>query len=191
MHGLRAAMLAEVHLRDCEVPANSLIGRERLPSGLLIGTALHHGRYSVAWGCVGIGEACRDASLAYSRDRVQFGKPLAEHQLIRRHLTNMITDVHAARLLCESAARLWARRDHEAIQATLIAKYYGALMATRVASDAVQVHGARGLSSDFPVARHYRDARVMEIVEGSNEVQQLMISENGLRTQRQVESESS
>lgn len=181
MLGLRAAMLAELRLEDCFVPLAARIGPEKAPPGLLVGNALHHGRYSVAWGCVGIGEACRDAALSYSKDRFQFGVPLSEHQLIRRLLTNMITEVSAARLLCEQAGRLWARRDRDAIQATLVAKYFSSAMAHRVASDAVQVHGARGLSAEFALERHFHDARVMEVIEGSNEIQQLLIASYGLR----------
>ncbi|MGI9605998.1 MAG: acyl-CoA dehydrogenase family protein [Acidimicrobiales bacterium] len=181
MLGLRAAMLADVDLDGCIVPAESRVGPERMPGDLVVGTALHHGRYSVAWGCLGIGEACHDASLEYSQRRVQFGEPLAEHQLIRRMLTNMITDTRAARLLCESAGELWDQRDREAIQATLIAKYFASGMASRVANDAIQVHGARGASSEYPIEQHFRDARVMEIIEGSNEIQQLLIANYGLR----------
>jgi alkylation response protein AidB-like acyl-CoA dehydrogenase len=182
MLGLRASLLAEVHLRDCDVPREARVGPERLPAGLLVGTALHHGRFSVAWGCVGIGRACLNASVAYSDERTQFGTPISSHQLIRRMLTNMITDVRAAELLCDDAAKLWPQRDQHAIQATLVAKYYASAMASRVANDAVQIHGARGLSEEWPVARHFRDARVMEIIEGTNEIQQLLIAKYGLRT---------
>lgn len=191
MLGLRASLLADVHLQDCYVPREALIGPERLPAGLLVGTALHHGRYSVAWGCVGIGRACLEASIAHAEQRTQYGVPISSHQLIRRMLTNMITDLRAGELLCDDAAKLWPQRDQHAIQATLVAKYYASAMANRVANDAVQIHGARGLSEEWPVARHFRDARVMEIIEGTNEVQQLLIAKYGLRAQRTAKPDGS
>ena len=150
-----------------------------MPSGLVVATALQLGRYSVAWGCVGIGEACLEASFRYSETREQFGVPISKHQLIRRMLTNMLTDVRAARLLCYEAGYLAQDRKPGTVEATLIAKYFSSRMATRVAGDAVQLHGASGGSAEQPVERYFRDARLMEIIEGSTEIQQITIPKYG------------
>jgi alkylation response protein AidB-like acyl-CoA dehydrogenase len=102
------------------------------------------------------------------------------HQLIRRMLTDMLADVRAARLLCYQAGYLRETGDPGAVQATLVAKYFASRMANRVASDAVQIHGALGVSGQKPVERHFRDARIMEIIEGSTEIQQLTIAKYGI-----------
>ena len=120
-----------------------------------------------------------EASFRHSHERSQFGAPLEEHQLIKRMLANMVADVRAARLLCLEAGRLRETRDEAAIQGTLIAKYFASRMANRVASDAVQIHGAEGVSDLRPIERHFRDARVMTIVEGTSEIQQIMIAKYG------------
>jgi alkylation response protein AidB-like acyl-CoA dehydrogenase len=181
MLGLRASMLATIEFENCTVPASGLVGSPRMPDGLLTGTALQLGRYSVAWGCVGIGEACSEASFRHAATRIQFGKPIADHQLVRRMLTDMEVDVRAARLLCLDAGRLMASRSNGAVQATLIAKYFASRMAGSVATDAVQVHGAIGVSAESPVGRHLRDARMMEIIEGSTQLHQVLIPRHRLK----------
>ncbi|HKZ29733.1 MAG TPA: acyl-CoA dehydrogenase family protein [Acidimicrobiia bacterium] len=179
MLGLRASMLGELDLTACPVPSSARVGPAKMPSGLVVATALQLGRYSVAWGCVGIGEACLEASFRYSETREQFGVPISKHQLIRRMLTNMLTDVRAARLLCYEAGYLAQDRKPGTVEATLIAKYFSSRMATRVAGDAVQLHGASGGSAEQPVERYFRDARLMEIIEGSTEIQQITIPKYG------------
>ena len=179
MLGLRASMLGELDFRDCRVPVSARIGPAMMPSGLVVATALQLGRYSVAWGCVGIGEASVEASFRYSAEREQFGVPIEKHQLIRRMLTNMLADLRAARLLCCEAGYLAERRSPGVVEATLIAKYFSSRMATRVTSDAVQIHGAGGGSAEQPVERYFRDARLMEIIEGSTEIQQITIPKYG------------
>ena len=133
----------------------------------------------MAWGCVGIGEACAEASFRYSREREAFGVSIDRHQLIRRMLTDTLTDVRAARLLCLQAGYLMQTRSPAAVQATLVAKYFASRMATRVAGNAVQIHGAEGVSDGRPVERYFRDARIMEIIEGSTEIQQITIAKYG------------
>jgi alkylation response protein AidB-like acyl-CoA dehydrogenase len=180
MLGLRGSMLAELSLDDCEIPGDCRVGSVKMPDGLVTSTALHLGRYSVAWGSLAIAEACVRESFRYAGERVQFGGPIGEHQLIRRMLTDMLADVRAARLLCYQAGYLRETGDPGAVQATLVAKYFASRMANRVASDAVQIHGALGVSGQKPVERHFRDARIMEIIEGSTEIQQLTIAKYGI-----------
>lgn len=182
MLGLRGSMLGELTFNNCHVPASALVGSSRMPEGLAIATALQLGRYSVAWGCVGIGEACVAASYRYSNQREQFGKPIADHQLIRRMLTNMLAELRAARLLCYEAGYLTQQRRPAAVNATLVAKYFASRMANRAARDAVQIQGARGTHSAQPVERYFRDARIMEIIEGSTELQQLIIPKHARQT---------
>jgi alkylation response protein AidB-like acyl-CoA dehydrogenase len=173
--GTRASMLAEIFFEGCRVPRENLLGRPGFGVSHVISAALEHGRYSVAWGSVGLGQACLDASRAYAAGRRQFGVPIADHQLIRRMLTNMIVEVRAARLLCLRAGWLRDAGDPGASGEIMVAKYYASTMATRAANDAVQIHGANGCSEEYPVGRYLRDSRVMEIIEGSTQIQQITI----------------
>ena len=173
--GTRASMLAELTFAGCRVPRESLLGRIGFGLSHVLAAALEHGRYSVAWGAVGIGQACLDACRSYTAERRQFGVPLADHQLIRRMLTDMIVDVRAARLLCLRAGWLRDQRDPGAFMETMAAKYFASTMAVRAANDAVQVHGANGFSDDYPVGRYLRDAKVTEIIEGSTQIQQITL----------------
>jgi glutaryl-CoA dehydrogenase (non-decarboxylating) len=179
MLGVRASMLAELQFENCRVPRENIVGREGFGFSHVASMALDLGRYTVAWGCVGIGQACLEASLNYAGERRQFGAYLKDHQLIRRMLTGMITNVKAARLLCLHAGYLKDLGAAEAIMETSVAKYFASTMATKVASDAVQIHGARGCSSESPVQRYLRDAKIMEIIEGSTQMQEIMIAEHG------------
>ncbi|HST57998.1 MAG TPA: acyl-CoA dehydrogenase, partial [Longimicrobium sp.] len=159
----------------CRVPKENLLGRPGFGVSHVISAALEHGRYSVAWGSVGLGQACLDASKTYAAGRRQFGVPIADHQLIRRMLTNMIVEVRAARLLCLRAGWLRDAGDPGASGEIMVAKYYASTMATRAANDAVQIHGANGCSEEYPVGRYLRDSRVMEIIEGSTQIQQVTL----------------
>lgn len=171
-------MLAELHFEQCEIPKTSLIGGKGFGFLTVALSALDIGRYSVAMGSVGIGQACLEASQAYSQTRQQFGTQLKNHQLIRQMMTNMITHVQAARLLCYQAGYQKEIEDKDATTSILIAKYFASTMAVQAASDAVQIHGANGCSADYPVQRYLRDAKVMEIIEGSTQIQQIMIAKN-------------
>ena len=173
--GTRASMLAEIFLEGVRVPKENLIGRTGFGLSAVISAALDHGRYSVAWGAVGLAQACLEASRAYAGERRQFGVPIAEHQLIRRMLTDMIAGVRAARLLCLRAGWLRDTGDPGASGEIWVAKYYASTLAARAAADAVQIHGANGCSEDYPVERYLRDSRVLEIIEGSTQIQQITI----------------
>jgi glutaryl-CoA dehydrogenase (non-decarboxylating) len=176
--GTRGSMLAQVQLDDCRVPKENVVGGLGFGISAIALSALDLGRYSVAWGCVGIGQACLEASLAYAGERRQFGEPLKHHQLIQELIANMVTGVKAARLLCHNAGRMKDAGDLGAMTETLVAKYFASTMASRAANDAVQIHGANGCGGEYPVQRYLRDARVMELIEGSNQMQQIMISQH-------------
>ena len=174
--GFRAAMLAELRLENCRVPKGHLVGRVGFGFSHVGGTALDFGRYCVAAGAVGLARACLEACLDYTNERKQFGAALKQHQLIQHLLTDMITGVQAARLLYLQAGFLKDARDPESIIASATAKYFASTLAVKVAGDAVQIHGANGCSEDYPVQRYFRDAKILEIIEGSNQMQQIMIA---------------
>lgn len=179
MLGIRASMTATLRLEQCRVPGANLVGRRGLGISHVAGAALDLGRYTVACGCVGILEACLEASVAYTSKRETFGVLLKEHQLVRRMVSDMVTDHQAARLLCLEAGRLRDLRDPGALAATSIAKYFASTAAVRAASNAVQIHGANGCSSNYPVQRYLGDAKIMEIIEGSTQIQQITLAEYG------------
>ena len=174
--GTRASLLAELKLEECRIPSRHLVGRIGFGFSHVVSSMLDLGRYSVAWGSVGIAQACLDACSQYTAERKQFGVQLREHQLVQRKLTEMIADTRAARLLCCRAGYLREIEDPGAIPETMVAKYFASRIAVRAANDAVQLHGANGLTEDYNVARYLRDAKVMEVIEGSTEIQQITIA---------------
>lgn len=181
MLGARASMLAELRLDKCSVPRESLVGRAGfgfVPVGL---TALNLGRYSIAWGCVGIGQACLEACLEYTSTRKQFGKPLKKHQLIQKMITEMVVNIKAARLLCCRAGQLQDEGDANATIEIMTAKYFASKASFQAASDAVQIYGAIGCSTESAVGRHFRDAKIMEIIEGTSQIHEIMIAKSAYR----------
>lgn len=173
--GLSGSMLAEITFDGCRVPCESMVGLAGSGLVFVASSALTLGRLSTAWGCVGLAQACLDESTAYATDRRQFGKPLADHQLVQQILADMITESRAARLLCWQAGLATERDDADAMEQTLAAKYYASTAAARIATNAVQVQGARGMGAGSTVARLFRDAKAMEVIEGSTQVIQQLI----------------
>lgn len=181
MLGTRASMIAEISLQDVDLGPEALLGPSGFTAGMVLTGTLDLGRYSVATGSVGIIQACVDACAGYAARRTVNGAPISELPQIRAKLSDMVTDARAARLLCQEAGRLKDAGEPSTIMATWIAKYFASTAAARHATQAVQVHGANGCSPDYPVERFYRDAKVMEIIEGSTEVQQLTIAGEAFR----------
>jgi len=182
MLGTRASMLAEIRLSAVVAGPEALLGPVGFPPDMVLTGTLDIGRYSVAAGSVGMIQACLDACAAYTSEREVSAGQLRDLQLIRAKITNMVTDVTAGRLLCERAGRLKDAGDAATIMATLVAKYFASRAAVRHASEAVQIHGANGIGPDYPVARYYRDAKIMEIIEGSSEIQQVLIADEAYRS---------
>ena len=151
------------------------MGKEGNGFGWIANTALDYARFSTACGSVGLAQACLDASDRYSRERKQFGVSIRDHQLVRQMLTDMRVNTQAARLLCYQAGHLRAEGSPDAIQSTLMAKYFASTHVSRAAADAVQIHGANGIGYSYPVQRYMRDAKVMEIIEGTTQIQQVFI----------------
>src|SRR5579864_718425 len=168
MLGTRASMMAELHLEQCRVPKKNLVGAPGFGLSHIASSALDCGRYSVAWGCVGIAQACLESCLQYTGRRKQFGALLQDHQLVQRMITRMVVETKAARLLCWNAGRLKYAGDPASVVETSAAKYFACKTAARAARDAVQVHGAIGCINEYAPERLFRDAKLMEIIEGSN-----------------------
>ncbi|HEV2620308.1 MAG TPA: acyl-CoA dehydrogenase family protein [Acidobacteriaceae bacterium] len=180
MFGTRGSMLALVTFKQCRVPKENMIGRPGF-GATVAQTALGLGRYSVACGAVGIAQACLDACYAYANSTRRFGALLKEHQLIQQMISDTITDAVAARLLCRHAGAMRECGDFQDIMHTFIAKYHASAAAMRAADRAVQIHGANGVSPSYPVERLMRDAKIMEIIEGSTQIQQITIAGLGFQ----------
>lgn len=178
--GCRAAGHANVWLDSVRLPVECLLGGAGQPLTLLVTTALTYGRLSVAWGCVGILRACLAEVGAHAKSREQFGQPLAGHQLIRRHIAELMVSEQVAARVCEHASRCRDTGSPEMVTAAVVAKHVAAGQAAAGAAAAVQVLGSAGARDGHVVARAYRDAKLMEIIEGSNEICQLVLSEHAL-----------
>ena len=172
--GTRASMLAVITFDAVRVPRENRLAGPGFGLAVAL-SVLELGRYSVAFGSVGIVRACLDAAASYAVTRVQGGSVIAEHQLVQAMLAEMATDHRAARLLCLHAGWLRDQGDPEAGREVFHAKYFASAAATRAALAAVQIHGANGLTDAYPVERYLRDSRVMEIIEGSTQIQQVTI----------------
>jgi alkylation response protein AidB-like acyl-CoA dehydrogenase len=171
--GLRASDTAEISLDGVEVPDDALMGE--VGDGFKVAmSALDSGRYSVAAGCVGICEGCVQASVAYAKERRQFGVPLASFQLVQEMIADMVVRRDAARMLVRRAAVLKDAGRPSTVE-TSVAKLYATESAVECANMAIQVHGGSGYVDDYPVERYLRDARVTTLYEGTSQIQKLII----------------
>jgi alkylation response protein AidB-like acyl-CoA dehydrogenase len=172
--GYKGIETVEMSYDGHHIPADSLLGEEGRGLGYILG-ALEVGRINIAARAVGVARAAFDASIAYARERRTMGKPIAEHQAIQLKLADMATKVEAARLLARNAAerkQAGLRADVEAG----MAKLFASETAFEVATDAMRIHGGVGYTTELPVERYYRDAPLMLIGEGTNEIQRLVIA---------------
>ncbi|MET9258621.1 acyl-CoA dehydrogenase family protein [Amycolatopsis sp. NPDC004079] len=176
--GCRAAGHADVRLNEVRLPSAALLGGVALPLPLLVTTALGYGRLSVAWGCVGILRACLASAAAHAQRREQFGVPLKANQLIARHLAGLFSGEQIATRLCEHASACWDTRSPELVVATVLAKQVAAEQAVRGAATAAQVLASAGAHGGHVVARAHRDAKLMEIIEGTAEISQLILADH-------------
>jgi alkylation response protein AidB-like acyl-CoA dehydrogenase len=172
--GIRASDTCPIVLEDCAIPEENLLGG--LGEGLKIALAtLEGGRIGVAAQAVGIARAAFDAARTYASERIQFGKRLCEHQSIANMLADMVTRLNAARLLIHHAAKLRSA-DKPCMSEASQAKLYASEVAEDICSKAIQIHGGYGYLADYAVERHYRDARITQIYEGTSEVQRMVIA---------------
>ena len=171
--GLRAQDTAELYLDGVRVPDENRLGE--LGSGFKVAmSALDHGRISLGAGCVGIAQGCLDASIAYTKERRQFGRPVASFQLVQELLTDIAVETEAARLLVWRAAAAADRGERHTLEASM-AKYFASEAAVRAANAAVQAHGGYGYVDEYPVGKYLRDARVTTLYEGTSQIQKLLI----------------
>jgi alkylation response protein AidB-like acyl-CoA dehydrogenase len=171
--GLNASETVQLHLEACEVPVENRLGAEG--EGFEIGLKLlEGGRAGIAAQAVGIAQACLEEAVAYAKGRRQFGRPIASFQAIQHQIADMATQVEAARLLTLRAAALKDARRPARV-ASSMAKLYASEAANSVAAAALQIHGGYGYLRDFPIERHYRDARVLTLYEGTSEIHRIVI----------------
>jgi glutaryl-CoA dehydrogenase (non-decarboxylating) len=182
--GILAGNTGWFTLDEVEVPEENLVGRAG--EGFTIAMfALDQGRFTVAAGATGLIRACRDASVAYARERRTFGVEIGQHQLVKEMIAQMESDYQAARLLWMRSGwlkNLGRRNTRE----TGLAKWFATVASERAASDAVQIHGANGYSDEYPVGRYYRNCKGAVIYEGTREIHKLMQADYllGYRTDR-------
>src|SRR5688572_27135882 len=177
--GIRGSDTAQLHFSDCRVPDANRLGEAGEGFKVALST-LDGGRAGIAAQAVGIGRACLEDSLAYAQEREAFGQKIAEFQAIQWKLADMATEIDAARLLTWRAATLKDRgEDH--ILAAAQAKLFASDVAVRAARECVQIFGGYGYLTDFPAERHYRDAKITEIYEGTSEIMNLVIAEEILK----------
>ncbi len=180
MLGSRATHPAEIEMRDVIVPAKNRVAAEGAGFTFVASTALTAGRYSVAWGGVAIASEALDVMSVYALEREQFGQPIANHQLVRAMVADAWVSAAAARELAMKAGRSRAQRTGDAVIDTSVAKQYAAGAAFRNAADAVQILGGNGCWSGHSAERLFRDSKILEIIEGSKQIQQLIISDHAL-----------
>jgi butyryl-CoA dehydrogenase len=177
--GIHAAHSCTVFFENCKVPESAVVGN--VGEGFKVAMAtLDGGRIGIASQALGIARAALEKSVSYAKERKSFGVPIAQHQAIQFMLADMATELDAARLLTHRAATMkdaGTRHSKESAEA----KLYASEAATRIAHKAIQVHGGYGYSTEFPLERHYRDARITEIYEGTSEIQRIVIAASMLR----------
>ncbi|PKM77175.1 MAG: acyl-CoA dehydrogenase [Firmicutes bacterium HGW-Firmicutes-15] len=177
--GIRASLTSEVVFKDCAVPADCMLGKEG--DGFKIAmSALDVGRIGIAAMSTGIAQACLDESISYSKERVQFNKPIAKQQAIQWFIADMAVDIDAARYFYMNAA--WIKDQGKSFSlAASKAKLFCSECAVRHASNAVQIQGGYGYMKGSKVERLYRDAKITEIGEGTSEAQRMIIAGSALR----------
>ena len=174
--GYRGIESCELVFEDCRVGADNLVGESEGQGFRQVMSALETGRINVAARAVGVADAAFDAAIRYAQQRKTFGVPIAEHQAIQLMLADMATKVQAARLLTyDAAARKDAGQERIDLEAGM-AKLYASEICQQVSLDAMRIHGGYGFIKDYPVERYYRDAPLMIIGEGTNEIQKLVIA---------------
>jgi butyryl-CoA dehydrogenase len=177
--GIRGSDTAQLIFQDARVPAANLLGEVSEGYRIALST-LDGGRISIAAQAVGIARACLEDSLAYAKQREAFGKKVADFQAIQWMLADMATEIDAARLLTWCAAAMKDARENY-ILAAAEAKLFASDVAVKAARDCVQIFGGYGYLKDFPAERHYRDAKITEIYEGTSEIMKLVIAEEILK----------
>jgi methoxymalonate biosynthesis protein len=179
--GCRAAGHSNVRLEGVRLPMSSVLGGGGQVLSMLFTIALSYGRMSIAWGCTGIVRACLDAATSHAKYREQGGRTIAEHQLVARHLAELVIAEQVSSRICEHASQCWDAGSPDMVVRAVLAKHVSAGHAAQAATTAVQVLASAGATDGHVAARAYRDAKMMELIEGSNEICQLVLAEHALR----------
>jgi len=176
--GDKNSPIAEIFLDDVVVPKENLLGE--WGGGFKVAmTALDRGRISVGSGAVGVAQACLDASVRYANERVQFGRPIGEYQMVKAIIAEMVSYVEAARLLVRRAA--WRNdQDLPFTREVAIAKYFAGEAAVKCAGYAMEIHGGMGYSLEMPVEKYYRDSKLYQTGEGTANIMRLLIADDAL-----------
>jgi acyl-CoA dehydrogenase len=178
--GIHGNNTSEIVFEDCQVPAKNIIGLEEGRGFVTAMKVLEKGRITIAAVCVGVAQYCLDASIAYSKQRVQFGKPICANQAIQWMLADMAIAIYTARQIVYHAA--WCRDQKQRVtQQAAMVKVYSTEMVNRVVDSALQIHGGMGYMKESPIERIYRDMRLFRIFEGTSEVQRMVISRELLK----------
>src|SRR5258708_33161283 len=173
--GWNSQPTAQVILEDCRVPVANRIGGEG--EGFRIAMmGLDGGRINIGACSLGTARAALEEAIAYTRERQQFGRPIAEFQASQFKLAAMVTELEAARLMVRNAAAARDRHDPRATMLCAMAKRYASDACFRIADDSLQLHGGYGYLKDFPAERHVRDLRVHQILEGTNEIMRVIVA---------------
>lgn len=175
MLGFKSAYLAVLDFADCRIPKANLVGKPGFGQNLISTGALDYGRISVAWAALGVQQAALAASARRASARSTFGTLLADQGLIRGYLAEMSGNLLASQLVCLSATRAKEAREEDALEQILQAKLFASQHAGEAADKAVQIHGGHGCDEANGVSRLYRDAKILQVVEGSNELQKMLI----------------
>ena len=177
--GIRASSTPPLYFSNCRIPRDALLGGEGNGFKIAMQT-LDGGRIGIAAQALGIAQGALDASIAYAKERIQFGKPIASLEAIQFMIADMATEIDASRLLVYRAASFVDNGRPYGTEGAM-AKLFASETASRVAGKAIQIHGGYGYTESYPVERQYRDAKITEIYEGTSEVQRMVIARSSLR----------
>ncbi len=175
MMGFKAAHMAQLTFHDIEIPETDIVGKPGFALSHVASIGLHYGRISTSCSALGLLRACFEESILYASSRKIGNKYVGEEGMIRSLIARMGTDLQAAGLLCYTACKAEDEHTPDVYEKVQMAKYFTSKAVVRAASDAVQIRGASGCHESSPVARYYRDSKIMEIIEGTTQIHERML----------------
>ena len=183
--GIRSSATADVIMEDCEIPASALVGREGDGFKIVMQT-LDKGRVCAGASALGVARAALEHSVRYAQERIQKGKPIWKHQIIQAKLADMGMRLEAARQLVWRAAMAFDAEAKDTAKLASMCKCFAGDMVVYLTCEALQIHGGYGYSREYPIEKLYRDAKIFQIFEGTNEIQRTIIAKNMVDEQRIV-----
>jgi glutaryl-CoA dehydrogenase (non-decarboxylating) len=178
--GWRACPTGEIYFDNVQVPAQNLLGGQENQGFKFVVSGLNNTRLTAAAGALGVSQALIDESVRYAKTRVQFGQAVGQFQMVQEELARMIVETEAARLLVYKSAMQKDAGQLNNTRETVMAKFYASDVASRVADGALRIHGAYGYSSEYPVERLLRDAKLYQLLEGSANICKMVIATDAL-----------